>query len=92
MKTGPEEIQKEVKSNLQESGNQATEAMDEANKKAAGIGDLYLKSKEGVSKMDKEIQDYKDKLRKKGEDVSEAKKVLNEKCLEQCSTGNEYEL
>ena len=61
--------------------------MKEANKKAVGIGDLYLKSKEGVTKMDEEVDDFKAKLRKKGEGVSEAKKALNEKCIEECSTG-----
>ena len=61
--------------------------MKEANKKAAGIGDLYLQSKEGVTKMDEEVDEFKAKLRKKGEGVSEAKKALNEKCIEECSTG-----
>lgn len=61
--------------------------MNDANKQAAGIGDLFLKSKKGVSKMDDEVKDFQDKLRKKGEDISEAKKILNEKCLEECSTG-----
>ena len=85
--TGPETIQKEVKDSLETSGKQATAAMDEAENKAVGIEDLYLKSKEGVTKMDGEIQDFKDKLRRKGEKISDAKKLLNEKCIEQCSTG-----
>ena len=61
--------------------------MGEAKKNAADVGTLYLKSKEKVTEMDKEVQEFKDKLRKKGKAVSEAKKALNEKCIEECSTG-----
>lgn len=87
LKTGPDVIQKEVKENLQDAGKAATDALNETNKKAASIGDLFLKSKDGVSKMDDEVKDFQKKLRKKGEGVSEAKKLLNEKCIEECSTG-----
>ena len=76
-----------MKANLDEAGKEATKTMEEAKKKAAGIGDLYLKSKKGVSKMDEEIKDFQDKLRKKGKEISEAKKALNEKCIDECSTG-----
>ncbi len=85
--TGPEIVKTDVKETLQSAGKDATATMDEANKCAAGIEDLYLNSKKGVTKMDEEIKDFQDKLRKKGEKISEAKRILNEKCIEQCSTG-----
>ena len=87
IKTGPADVQKEVKTTLEVAGKEATETMGEANTKAAKIGDLYLESKEGVTKMDGEIKDFQDKLRNKGKSISEAKKILNEKCIEECSTG-----
>eukprot|EP00794_Sanderia_malayensis_P007160 gene7160-7967_t len=84
--TGPEIVKNDVKEALETAGKAATETMKEADKSALGIEDLYLKSKEGVTKMDEEVKDFQDKLRKKGKKISEAKRLLNEKCIEQCST------
>ena len=39
--------------------------MNEAKKKAAGIGDLYLESKTGVTKLEKEVKEIKDEMREK---------------------------
>ena len=89
IKTGAaqDDLQKAVQKELKESGKEAEDAMKEVKKEAADIGNLYLDSKKGVTKMDEEVEEMNDKIRKKGKQVSDAKKALNEKCIEECSTG-----
>ena len=64
--------------------------MNEAKKKAAGIGDLYLESKTGVTKLEKEVKEIKDDIREKANDVEECKKTLVEKCIDKCPKGLYY--